>query len=164
MKLKREKIPEYHRWPIDSTRFLLPVIAVRGFSLNRCEIYIAFWKYRARFSVQSNSNNGASKNMKTGIKIDGTISLNGKVVDHVRGPRCSRAAAGSRPNHPRADEMHPLTRLPKGYRWMYDRETIRQGCKYVKFDSPQWHNVTKLGGEYSVFGHHPMACPIDSEQ
>lgn len=33
--------------------------------------------------------------MKDGIQIDGTIVHNGQTVDHRRGPRCSRDAAGS---------------------------------------------------------------------
>jgi hypothetical protein len=73
------------------------------------------------------------------------------------------AAAGSRPDHPRADEIHPLTKLPTGYQWMEHGEPIREGCKYVKLDSPKWHDVTKTGDEYSVFGFHPMAKPIHLE-
>ena len=66
-------------------------------------------------------------------------------------------------DHPRAAEIHPLTKLPKGYRWMDNGETIREGCKYAKLGSPKWHSVTNTGGEYSVFGYHPMAAPISCE-
>ena len=63
MKIKRNKIPEYHRWPMDSTRFILPVIAVRGVSLKNCILYMAVWKYRVSFSIQSNieRDDGASR-------------------------------------------------------------------------------------------------------
>jgi len=51
MKIRKDKIPEYSRWPMDSTLFLAPVIAIRGIKAGSCVVYMAFWKWQLRITI-----------------------------------------------------------------------------------------------------------------
>ena len=55
MKIKMEQIQDYNKWPIHSTRFLLPVIAIRGFKLDGVQVFFAFWIWQVRFVITANS-------------------------------------------------------------------------------------------------------------
>lgn len=48
--IKRIPTPDMQRWPVNSSRFLLPTAAVKGFgaSLN---LVLAFWTWRADFVI-----------------------------------------------------------------------------------------------------------------
>jgi hypothetical protein len=51
MKIKLIKTEKWNKWPDNSIRFLLPVIAVRGFWPNY-GVSVAFWKYRQDISIR----------------------------------------------------------------------------------------------------------------
>jgi hypothetical protein len=46
MKIKLEKLKGWQRWPVNSTRFLLPSIAVQGFRGSNIRVIFVFWKWR----------------------------------------------------------------------------------------------------------------------
>jgi len=50
MKIQRIPTPDMQRWPVNSTRHLLPVVALRGFpGHGSVNLIVAFWKWRADF-------------------------------------------------------------------------------------------------------------------
>lgn len=55
MKIKHMPVSEVSRWPVNTTRFLLPAIAIRGFANGPMRLTFAFWKWRIDFCVYSTS-------------------------------------------------------------------------------------------------------------
>lgn len=53
MKIRFEKLSDWQRWPITSTRFLFPCVAIKGFKGNY-RFCFAFWKWRKDISIQYN--------------------------------------------------------------------------------------------------------------
>ena len=51
MTITRIPVPEYLRWPITSTRILIPTIALRGFWGHNMVVTFAFWKWRVDFQL-----------------------------------------------------------------------------------------------------------------
>ena len=51
MKIKRTEVPVWSRWPVCSTRMLLPCIAISGFWGQPMMLAFAFWKWRVYFHI-----------------------------------------------------------------------------------------------------------------
>jgi hypothetical protein len=47
----------------------------------------------------------------------------------------------ARDGYPPYVQVHPICRLPKGYRWAKPFEVIGPGCKFTRKTSPKWLNV-----------------------
>jgi hypothetical protein len=47
--IKRIQTPDMQRWPTNSTRFLLPCIAVKGWPGGTINVILCFWTWRVDF-------------------------------------------------------------------------------------------------------------------
>lgn len=54
IRFKRASIPDLQRWPVNSTRFLLPSVAVKGFAGHAMRLIVVFWKWRVDFDILPN--------------------------------------------------------------------------------------------------------------
>jgi hypothetical protein len=54
--LRRVPVPDMQRWPINSTRFLFPCVAIKGFKSGPMRIILSFWRWRADFEIQLQRN------------------------------------------------------------------------------------------------------------
>jgi hypothetical protein len=54
MKIKRIPTPDMQRWPVNSTQFLFPTIAVKGFPGHTRHLILVFWRWRVDFEIRSN--------------------------------------------------------------------------------------------------------------
>jgi hypothetical protein len=50
--VRRVPVPDMQRWPINSTRFLFPCVAIKGFGSGPMRIIFGFWRWRADFEIQ----------------------------------------------------------------------------------------------------------------
>jgi hypothetical protein len=53
--IKRIPTPDMQRWPVNSTRFLLPCIAVKGWPGGAINVILCFWVWRVDFQYMSNA-------------------------------------------------------------------------------------------------------------
>jgi hypothetical protein len=49
MRIKRRPLPEWDRWPLNATRFLLPSVAISGFPGECMKVIFVFWRWRVDF-------------------------------------------------------------------------------------------------------------------
>jgi hypothetical protein len=51
--INRLRVPELSQWPVNSTRFVLPVVAVRGWmSTGKVRVIVAWWIWRADWEIR----------------------------------------------------------------------------------------------------------------
>lgn len=49
--VRRVSVPDMQKWPVNSSRFLLPCIAFKGYAASGGRLILAFWKWRADFEI-----------------------------------------------------------------------------------------------------------------
>lgn len=60
MTITRLPVPDYLRWPVNSTRLLLPTIGLKGFRGQPMLIIFAFWKWRVDYQITPSVNQKAT--------------------------------------------------------------------------------------------------------
>ena len=70
MKIRRYHYRDMQKWPIDSTRFLIPTIVVRGFG-GRYSIVFVFWVWKICFDINATPDQTADQ----GCSVEGMGDL-----------------------------------------------------------------------------------------
>jgi hypothetical protein len=51
--INRVRVPELSKWPVNSARFVLPVVAVQGWMKNgTVRVIVAWWIWRADWEIR----------------------------------------------------------------------------------------------------------------